>query len=104
MPVPAPISRTSVAPSGINQSSASLEGAGPEPVVLVGHLTEGAAQDGRGLVLAHGRQSTGDARSTVGRVGWAAGAVTHQARGCVPPSDRDGRRDNVVAHAEVAQW
>ena len=64
-PVPAPISRASVAPAGRSQSSAS-GGAGAEPVVVVGDFAEGPAEDGCFLVLLHGFESTENDRWGVG--------------------------------------
>ena len=106
MPVPAPISRTSVASVGKEPVECLGRRAGAEPVVLVRDLSEGPAQDGGVLVLAHARQSSEMAGSVNRRRGPVGrGASQSPGRGGSDPSLGEvGRRDKVVTHAEVAQW
>ena len=84
--------------------------AGAQPVVVVRHCAERAAQDGGVLVLAHvGEFSEGRSRNSTpppvprpgdGSVGpqWPGGRL------CRLLHSGGGQRDTVVAHAEVAQW
>ena len=60
MPVPGPEFESVRGPVGKEPVQRFCRRPGPEPVVLAGHGTEGPAEFGRGLVLAHEAQSSED--------------------------------------------